>query len=88
MADTHPKHERISFIVPEGNRALYREVAALRGMSLVHWYRKALREAVRDTLAEHELKRRMPRLHPPKPKRLQPRIKVTQAHPPPIEDET
>ena len=83
MPNPHRPRELIRLTVPRGTREAYQEVARLAGMPLQTWYREALRKVAREVLEEHGVKRRLPAVHLPKPKRLQPRIKI----PPRADDE-
>ena len=70
------KSDTIRFETPEGTKKLYDEVAALEGMKPRQWYREALRRVALEVLEEHGVKRKLPLIHLPRPKRLQPRIKI------------
>jgi len=81
-------HDIIKFPTPRGTRDQYREVAKLAGLPLKTWYREALREAALEVLEEHGVEMDLLPVHPKRPRRLQPRIKVSKPKDPvPVEDE-
>ncbi|MGE3630427.1 MAG: hypothetical protein AB7P00_10960 [Sandaracinaceae bacterium] len=74
--DNARKHDVLRIPTPKGTRDSYREVARLVGMSPQRWAREALRRAALEVLEEHGVTLALPPVHPPRPKRLQPRIQV------------
>lgn len=75
-----PRHkakdaERVSFIAPLGNRALYKEIAALEGLPVDSWIRETLyQQAVRTFEAHDRSIDDIPPAHFRRPPRLQPRL--------------
>ena len=76
MPNPSHKHDVLRFTTPKGTRDCYREVAKLAGMTPNRWYREALRQVALEVLEEHGVELDLPPVHLPKPKRLQPRIKI------------
>lgn len=69
--------ERVDFITPLGNRALYKEVAALEGLPVDSWIRETLyQQAVRTYEANALDPDTIPPAHFRRPPRLQPRLPV------------
>ncbi len=81
------KHDLLRISTPKGTRDCYREVARLAGMPIKRWYREALRQVALEVLDEHGVELDLPPVHPPRPKRLQPRIEIRQPLGDDIEDE-
>lgn len=77
----------LRFPCPRGTRDRYREIAKLAGLSLNEWCREALRKSALELLEAHEVEMELPPVHPPKPKRLQPRIRVSRRRRRPSEPE-
>ncbi len=81
-------HDVIKFPAPRGTRDQYREIAKLAGLPLKTWYREALRKAALELLEEHGVEMELLPVHPKRPRRLQPRVKVSRARrPSAVEDE-
>ena len=70
-------HDIIKFPTPRGTRDQYREIAKLAGLPLKTWYREVLHKAALEVLDEHGVEMDLLPVHPKRPKRLQPRIKVS-----------
>lgn len=71
------KSDTLRFETPEGTKSAYEQIAALEGMKLRQWCREALRRVALETLEEHGVDLELPAtVHLPRPKRLQPRIKI------------
>ena len=82
------RHDVFRITTPLGTRECYQEAARLSGMPLHTWCREAMRKVAQEVFEEHGVKRKLPPAHPPKPKRLQPRIKVPRSPPSePVEGE-
>jgi hypothetical protein len=72
--------ERVAFIAPLGNRALYEEVPALEGLPVDSWIRETLsREAARVLAANERDSREVPPAHFERPPRVQARLTPEQA---------
>jgi len=71
--------DSIRFATPVGTRNAYRQVAALEGVQLNEWLREAIRKVAIEVIESHGAEIKLPAVHRPKPKRLQPRIKIRQS---------
>ncbi|MGE0789740.1 MAG: hypothetical protein AB7S26_28970 [Sandaracinaceae bacterium] len=74
--DNARKHDTLRVQAPKGTWDCYREVARLVGTSPQRWVREVLHRAALEVLEEHGVTLALPPVHPPRPKRLQPRIQV------------